>query len=325
MKTSHSQYRAKNDRLARESSCIFMVCPNDKKFSGKRLENNIRALKLANFKKITLLIANGNLRLSTLRVKNPSKPEHELVEIDSRETDSWIRRNKVLLEDNNKFEVKQWNHYIHDHRNYELFYNEIYDLFYIDIRFNSAMTKSIKAFLKRHYPNSAESIESKDPRWQNCFEYKIQEATGLLLKNHMKFDFLAYPGELCPALQYVFDKVLPTVTHHTMKFFQINPRSRIRNKLIEQAEVFSQQDTSDTLMEVGIVNNDPLLNELELKLQNATTYDEMQDYIAAIQTILTKYMLLMIHGKKSNGNTNQYSQVRIGSERKYEDNGVIYI
>jgi len=97
----------------------------------------------------------------------------------------------------------------------------------------------------------------------------------------MGFSFLAYPGSLCPALEYAMTSIINKKTT-SMSFIKIN----LKRKKVELSN-------SSTSIKIGLFENQEkkrVLTLLDVELRNCKTPQEGMMLLTEIQSLTLKYM-----------------------------------
>jgi hypothetical protein len=344
-----------------KSSCVFMVCPGDRKFTKANLKKGVVALKLAGFEKAKFLVADGNLQAHNKAVKqgvNPNvtspKSHKELQDESNQEGKKWADTNESKIKKElPRAEIIHWDDAIANHEDFFACYTKALKLYNNDKVFHGKIEESIKPYLKKYVKFEANSIESKkqhssygyeDAR-KDCIEYKLKEIAGLFRKEKV-FTFLAYVGELCPGLQYAFDHFIKD-----LYYLKINLKSKVQKILLHDGvpliNLIAKEPVVDRVKMKHLkrvasptidgnaqrsvncfIKGDPVFTNVEVRLQNCENTQELRNMLTILQVITAKYMMIssMQENKKAGLRQKFFSKkpFNVNNQQTKVDGGLSY-
>lgn len=271
-----------NDIVIKEykGSCIAMICPNDRRFKGKSFDRYLTELNSINFDKVILLLAGGNLEKRSLGVKFTTEDlPNAIKEAKSREI-SWKEKEVPKIAKYKKFSFAEWDDFIEGNVRYKELREEVSSIYFEDKDFKRDIDLSVKYFLKRHFVDK--DFDKSSPEFLTCLDYKLTETAGLLLKKELDFRFLAYPGNLCPGLNYFLNNIINN-KEANLSFIQINLKRKEPNK----------SPQISTSVKVGIFKpsgQPPVLAMLDVELRSCKSPQEALMLLAQINSLTSKYM-----------------------------------
>ena len=271
----HENKREK--KLKNENFSIAMICPNDRRFKGSNLSRYLSELNNPGFKKVTLLIANGCLEKKSIASKFDEKDITKKIEESNERMIKWKKAELKKIKQYKNISFREWDELIETHPNYNNFKKHVKSIYSNNKDFKKNIDLSIKYYLKKYFPNHKYSEESLN--FKNCLEYKLTEVTGLLVKKELGFKFLAYPGTLCPGLEYALEEII-NKEGKELKFVKINIKKKEHKNITTELGLGMFKKLEHT----------SIIAMLDIELKSCRTPKEGMLLLTQIQSLTLKYM-----------------------------------